>query len=67
MVAIAIPISLTHQRFRAIVLAFNEAIGNTRRQKVKERQDFLSPIPKRREGFSQVIETALLHLLDPVV
>ena len=54
--------SLDAQCFGAVVFAFHKAIGNARRRKVKEGQNFLSPIPKSREGFSQVIEDERLKV-----
>ncbi len=49
MLTIAIAIALTHQRFGAIVLAFDKAIGKASGQEVKKGQNFLSPVRKSRE------------------
>jgi hypothetical protein len=52
MTAIAVAIPLAHQSFGAIILAFHKAIGEARRQKVKEGQNFPSPVAEGRQVLS---------------
>lgn len=54
MATIAIPVALTHEGFGAIILAFDEAVGEASRQKIKEGQDFSSPITKGGESFAHL-------------
>jgi subtilisin-like proprotein convertase family protein len=46
MEAITMAVALTHQRFGAIVLAFNKPIRKASREKLEKGQNFLSPIHK---------------------
>src|SRR5438067_13772678 len=50
---VAIAISLTHQGFGAIVLAFDKAITQANGQEVKEGQNFRAPVAKGRQSFAQ--------------
>ena len=65
MVPIAVAISLTHQRFGAVILAFHKAMRDARWQKLEKRENFLSPILESGERFAQRIRSVLLHVLDP--
>jgi len=67
MQTIAVAISLTHQGFGAIVLAFHKPIGKAHGQKLKKGENFVSPILEGRQGFSQGIWTVLFHLLNPSI
>jgi hypothetical protein len=57
MLPIAIAISLTHQSFGAVILAFHKAIRNARWQKLEKRENFLSPIFESGERFAQWIRS----------
>jgi hypothetical protein len=67
MTAIAIAIPLTHQGFGPIILAFDKAIGEVRGQKIKEGQNFPSPVAEGRQGCAQLFGAVAFDGSDPRV
>jgi hypothetical protein len=60
MVPIAIAISLAHDGFGAVVLAFHKAIRKARGEKLEKGENFLPPILEGREGFAHLLRPLLL-------
>src|SRR5260370_15605429 len=65
--SISIPIGLSHNSFRSIVLSFDKTNRKKYREIFKESKNFLSPIFKRRDSFLKSIWSFLLHVFDPCI
>src|SRR5579884_3086715 len=67
MLTVAIAVALPHKRFGAIVLAFDETVGEASGQKIKEGQDFSPPIAQGRQGFAHLGWAISFDGSDPLI
>jgi hypothetical protein len=63
--SIAIAVALAHQRFGAVVVALDKAIGEAHGQKVKEGENFLAPVTKGRQRLAQFFGSKAFDGSDP--